>query len=973
MSSETSVGRALHHGLVGRQAESALLEELLESLGRGQGGCVALVGEPGIGKTVLLRALCRRAEEERVQVAAGRGTEFELEVPFGPFVAALDQPLAQVEPALLGRLGRERLAELASVFPALQDPGEQQPAYLQAERFRLHHAVQAALAEVASERPLALVLDDLHWADQASLELVARLLRGPPQAAVLLALAYRSRQVSPRLSMAVELAEREGRAAVLELRRLSEAQAQTLLPTSMGREARTALYRESGGNPFYLTELARATREGATVSGRLEGIAIEPQEEVPAAVRATVAQELDAASPAAARLAQTAAVAGEPFDPSTVARITGVEEREALEAVDQLARIGLVRATEVLRRFVFRHPIVRRAIYEGTGEGFRIMTHAHAARVLAERDAPLAAQAHHVELSAEVGDGGAVELLTEAGRAATPRAPATAARWFRGALRLGYEDADPAWRLGLLTELATALGASGQVKESREALNEALSLLPPNEPTLKARLLGTMAQLDHMVGQHSQARTLLETALSELGDKRSPASAALTWELAMDAWFSRDWDDMARWATETRGHAQVQGDSALEMAATACLALARCIEGDTATARAHADAAVALAERLTDAELAERVEALFVLGDAETELERPASGARYLERSAAISRAAGQSSWYVSLMCLLALAKTWQGRLGEASDAAEAAIESSLLGHQQPLLWALGIRCWVSTLQGDLETALRAGRQATAMAAPVPISAFIARNSLAGALLAAGDADEARAELLRGGPAPEHEPIREVFRLDVLCEAELACGDVDAAGRSADRLDALAARLHLDGHIGAARRARAAVALARGDHDQAKRLASEAAERFALVDRPIDAARACLLEGVALAGLGETRAALGRVESAHASLEACGAVLYRDQAEAALRRLGRRTPRRPGAAGAALSPREVEVAELVGAGLTNRQIGERLFLSEKTIESRMARIFKKLGVTSRTAVASHVTRTSRDRRGHGSA
>ena len=133
-------------------------------------------------------------------------------------------------------------------------------------------------------------------------------------------------------------------------------------------------------------------------------------------------------------------MAGDPFEPELAAAAAGTSEASAMDAVDELLRLDLVRQTDVPRRFRFRHPLVRRAVYEATPGGWRLGAHERCAEALAARGATAAARAHHVERSAREGDVGAVAVLREAGEAAARLAPASAARWFAEALRLLPRD-----------------------------------------------------------------------------------------------------------------------------------------------------------------------------------------------------------------------------------------------------------------------------------------------------------------------------------------------------------------------------------------------------------------------------------------------------------------------------------------------------------------------------------------------------
>jgi len=198
--------------LVGRGAALATLERVLDEVAAGGPGFLAVVGEPGIGKTSLMERLQAMAGEREWLVLAGRAAEFERELPFGVLVDALDDHLAGLDQRRVERVGGERLAELAAIFPALDGPAVPAGA-LQVERYRAHRAVQELLDGLAVGRPLLLSLDDLHWADQASLEVVASLLRRPPDGPVLLACAFRPAPAPAFLDSALAAAEREGRAS----------------------------------------------------------------------------------------------------------------------------------------------------------------------------------------------------------------------------------------------------------------------------------------------------------------------------------------------------------------------------------------------------------------------------------------------------------------------------------------------------------------------------------------------------------------------------------------------------------------------------------------------------------------------------------------------------------------------------------------------------------------------------------------
>src|SRR6266508_3383266 len=293
--------------IVGRTDEVDALEQALDELDRGRSGAVELVGEPGIGKTRLLGELAARAELRGQLVLSGSASELERELPFSVFVDALDEYVEGLDPKQLAALADDVRTELAHVFPALSALAGEREVAPQHERYRSHRAVRALLEQLAETRPLVLVLDDLHWADSASVELVGALLRRPPAAAVLMALALRPRQMPERLSAALERAYRTETLTRIELGALSPEDARQLLGDAVDRADANVLYEESGGNPFYLQQLARSLDRAdapAAVHGETSLAAIG----VPSTVAAALTGELALLSHSARLVLEGAAV-----------------------------------------------------------------------------------------------------------------------------------------------------------------------------------------------------------------------------------------------------------------------------------------------------------------------------------------------------------------------------------------------------------------------------------------------------------------------------------------------------------------------------------------------------------------------------------------------------------------------------------------------------------------------------------------
>ena len=397
--------------LVGRDQELIRLTQLLDGAREGTPAFAELTGEAGIGKTSLLDALARHADAEGFLVLSGRCSEFEQELPFALVIDAFDGYLASMNPQDFERIASEELAELAGLFPSLRSlaPESADPT-TPGERFRAHRAMVALIERLAARQPLLLLLDDLHWADGASIEQAAYVLRRPPEAAVMLVGSYRAGQADPGLVGAIEAAAQAGAVQQIRLGPLDRTEARTLVGGDSDH-----VYEQSGGNPFYMLQLARSEAEGNRRITDARG--------VPTAVTASIASELESLGSSARALADAGAVAGDPFDLDLAATTADLEERTALEAIDQLIARDLIRPTSIPRRFQFRHPLVRTAVYERCPAGARLAAHERASEVLAARGAPAAERAHHAEHAARHGDTGAIEVLREAGNEAVGRAP----------------------------------------------------------------------------------------------------------------------------------------------------------------------------------------------------------------------------------------------------------------------------------------------------------------------------------------------------------------------------------------------------------------------------------------------------------------------------------------------------------------------------------------------------------------------
>jgi ATP/maltotriose-dependent transcriptional regulator MalT len=962
-----------HNSLVGRADELDSLEQVLDELNRGPPGAVELIGEPGIGKTRLLRELAARAELRGHLVLSGSASELERDLPFSVFVHSLDEYVAGLDPNGLAVLDDDVQAELAHVFPSLNALADGHEVALQHERYRSHRAVRALLEWLAESKPLVLVLDDLHWADSASMELLGALLRRPPAASVLVALALRPRQMPERLAAALEHAHRTAGLIRLELAALSPAEARELLGDAVDGADASVLYRESGGNPFYLEQLARSlARAGAdTPSSESSLTAIG----IPPAVAASLSEELALLSKPARLVLEGAAVAGDPFEPELAAAAAATSEASAMDAVDELLELDLVRSTDVPRRFRFRHPLVRRVVYESTAGGWRLGAHERCAAALAARGGSAAARAHHVERSAREGDLDAVALLREAGDAATRLAPASAARWFEAALRLLPDTAPSRERIELLLASGWALSAAGHFAASHQMLLEGLATAPKEPIALRTVLTTACARVEHHLGHYEQAHTRLVTAVEGLPEPVSAEGAALLIQLALNEFYRSEYQSMHDWAARAVGAAQAVGDRPLTAAALAMPALADAMTGAGEQAHSHRAVAAALVDDLSDDELSRRLDAATWLAAAELYLDLYAEADAHATRALAVARATGQGELFLVLNQILGRAWYVRGKLVEATELLDGAVEASRLsGNTQALVGNLFNRSVIAVAAGDLETAVRTARESAEAARDLD-GGFIpawAAVRLAGALLETGRPGEA-AELLLGSAGGEELTLIpggwRAYGLELLTRCSLALGRQEEAERAAACAAARAAAVQLPLAAVWAGRASAAVALHAGDAGRAAEQALASAVAADSVGAPIEAALARILAGRALAEAGERDRAVAELRHAATELDACGALRYRDEAERELGKLGHRTHRRtrPGKTDGAgietLTARELELAWLVVDRKTNPEIAAQLFLSQKTVETHLRNIFRKIGVSSRVELARAVERS----------
>lgn len=947
--------------LVGREDALRAFEHAVSAVCADGFRFVAVVGDPGMGKSRLLAELARITGRRDLATFTGRATEFEQELPLSPLIDALDDHLDARARELAGTIPAAPMRLLASAIPALSGlagDGEGEP--LEGDRtgltrYRLYRAVRLLLEELARPSGLALLLDDVHWADVTSIELLDHLVRHPPSGRVLLAVAYRPAQASARLAA---LAERGTRVTVEPLTR---AQAEELLGPGVSAPLRRRLYEASGGNPFYLEALARVGGEPADTGGP-------GTDELPPAVWAALQIELSGLSPTALRAAQGAAVTADEFEPGLAAVAAELPLSDMLAALNELVGRDLVRQADA-RRFRFRHPLVRQVTYLSAAPGWRYAAHARLAAHLERLGASAVARAHHVERSGAFGDRAAAETLVEAARTVAGRAPATAGAWLKAALALlpGEEPGGPD-RLEVMLELARVQGISGNLVEGRDTAREVLRLLPPGDHDRRARAARLCALMERQLDRPHEARSLLLDELSAMPDPQSAAAVTLRTRLVAEALMRVDFraaqavldfmpDDGADW------------QPGLAMAVAALRAMPAYAAGRIDESLKHIDAATDLVDAAPDEHLAEWLDAIAWLCWTQSSIGRYDGALAHFERAVAVARSSGQDYILTNLLAGQARTLTMVGRLAEARTVAEESVEvARLLGSGQQLVFALTQSCLADSWAGEDDTALAAGREATsAGVGQGEVWASMARHALGTALINAGRTEEGVEELLA---ACDHFNSPRLDRDTLLSCCEALAMAAAARGAPARAAEWAARAQHLarpdrPSFAGVALLARVH-ALRAENPAGAAALAEQAAGLLGDAGRRLDRGRALLVAGLAHDEAGERARGRESLRAAAEIFDACGARGLHARALKELRRMGVRTPaagkgRRAGLP-YGLSPRESEIAELVAEGLTNQQIAERLFLSVRTVETHLSRVFAKIGVTSRVGVVNALRR-----------
>jgi DNA-binding CsgD family transcriptional regulator len=933
--------------LLERDAEVANVVDLLGGIGDG-GRLLAIEGPPGIGKTALLAEAKGLGQEAGLQVLSARGSELERSFSYG-VVRQLFEPL-------LVSLPPEERAELLTGAAALAAPLFE-PAGVAVDpggdaSLATLHGLYWLTANLATRRPLLLVLDDLHWSDLPSLRWLAYLL--------------------PRIDgLPVSVvgglqSEEPGEDGTLLAQIVSDPMAVVIRPAPLSVEAATAFLRErltanadetfcaachaeTAGNPLLLRELVRAIADEGLVPieanvPRLHALAAR------AGSRA-VSLRLSRLPAAATALARAVAVLGDDADPHQAAALADLDEPTAAEATDALARVDILRPQAPLG---FVHPLIGTAVYETLTSIDRDAGHARAARLLSDAGAEPERVAAHLLRTPPAGDSQVVATLRDAARRAGSRgASESAVAYLRRALA---EPPNPDERAELLLELGSAeTEVDGDA--AIEHLQEAHELsATPIERARVALLLGR--QLFLLRGDEADA--VFIEALDELSGADAELERLLEAGLITNDLFSPSLHGSAlerlervrrRPAAETIGEKLLlsllaYNDARAGAPADEVVPLVRRVLADGKLVRANVSGLFPICTVLAMADLNE---VLNVYDDLLAEAHRR-----------------GSVFAFAAVKVFRSQALVWRGDLAGAETDAREALAAAAAWGASARFSGHGAAFLADALmeQGKLDEAEAAlARADLGDALPDSARLLYLRDSSARLRLLRGDLNGGLAELLDAGRRFESVGSRNPAYIAWRSPAALALhqlGEQDEARRLAGEELELARAWGAPRALGAA--LRAAGLTEGGDHGLA--LLEEAVQVLGDSPAKLEHAKARTELGAALRRANRRSQAREQLRQAVELATICGATDLAARAERELLATGAR-PRRIALSGAdSLTPSERRVAELAASGPTNREIAQALFVTQRTIEVHLTSIYRKLGISSRSQLAAALADSS---------
>ena len=925
--------------LVGRESEMALLTGLIREVSRGRGGSLLIEGEPGIGKSALVQAAVAQAPEAGCQVFWGAGDELGQALPLLPFLDGLRVREPSANPRrntivrlLRGEVGADRGADVPAV---------------------LAEQLLALVTEQCAVRPVILVIDDLQWADQASVTLWGRLARSARQVPLLLVGIMRP---VPQRDDLLALRRGVDDAARLELAGLTGTAVADLIATLAGGKPDDNLLRLAGGamgNPLYVTELVAALARGSSLTVTEAGLAELADGSAPGSLSAAIAGRLGFVAGPVRDVLRAAALLGVDFAIPDLAIVLRRSVPDLIPAVDEARAAGVL--AESGQRLGFRHPLIRAALYEEMPAAVRAAWHRDAGRALAEAGAPADRVARQL-LRATGGPGGSAEPMDEwaldwlvrTADQLVGQAPGVAAELLAGAL--ASSPADSTQHGWLASRLADALYRIGDSAQAEQVANHALA--HATDPDVLVDLHWTLAQCRMLAGESAESLATLDRALA------APAISArhrarLLVLAARTHWDIGEAEKAGQVATAALAAASEAGDNWGMGWALHVLTIATAVQGRLADALPLFDRALTVTQSdpaLTDLRLLLQVNKAVALGHLD----------RY-EEALTVAGQARSLANQVGTTLRLTQAHNVLGQLlfetGRWDDAlAEVEILPEDLKEPVTACCDRGIAAVIGFHRGDADLARRhlaaavphAGRVGHRLITPLALARSLDREHDAAvpeALAALTDAFDGNTE--------ELEEIEDLLANAVRLATQT--GAVSTAEALAGHAATLAAELEIP-H----RQANALYCRGLLDRDASRLMA--AAERYEDAGRPLPRAKA--LEAAAgnflEAGVrDQARAAFTGAVDVYTVLGAASDVA---RLQAVFRAHGiRRGPhakhRRARSGWDSLTETEIKIAAFVEEGLSNPEIAARLLLSRRTVATHVSHILKKLDVHSRIDIA----------------
>lgn len=932
---------ALH----GRDAEMQAIDAALDLLAAGRRAIVLIEGEAGIGKTRLLTEALHRALARGWDIASAQGEELERSRPFGVVAGAFGCVKSSADPrrvAIAELLGTHGAGDVGPIT-VTSDPGVQ---------FRAVDAFVDLAEELALQRPLVIGLDDLQWADPSSVLTISALSRRLADLPVGLLGCFRPLPYATQMQRLAAALEAAG-ARHLILGPLQGARVTDLVAEAVAAEPGPRLLAEiarAAGNPLFVTEMLGAVVQGGlvTVAGGRAELATHA---VPRTPRLSILHRLGFLSEQVLQTLRVGSILGTSF---SLTDLSTVLDRPAVDLSMTLTEaIAAGVLSDDGARLRFRHDLIRDAIYEELPGGVRLGLHREAGQRLAAAAAPAAQVAEQLARGDMPSE--AVAWLVRAAHDAASTSPATSASLLERAIGL-MERSDPA-RDRLLAERASTLLWAGRVSDSEAACHALLGRAHDLKADAPARVCLGLTML--AAGRPKKALGELETAAG---------SPVVTGAEQADA---------LGWAGLTRlSLGDLDGAVALSQRAEAA---ARAANHPLATS-------IALGTRAAVAQVQGRLtEAARIIDDAIMRADRSAGrqGHRYplhadrasiladLDRldaalvSLDVGRRIGEElgvDWHMpSYQVVSAVTRyvvgDWDDAVAEIEDSAELANELGASRSNKVLslirLHRNDIAGAALSAEGAINDLASTGRRYGTQWAP-----WVHALTLA----AGGKTADAFAELDRVWQDCTTAGLLlecRAFGAD-LVRLALAVGDRRCAVNVASTVEQVARQNDVASLTGAA-------LLCRGLADDDPDTLAAAADAYACAPRPFELARACEEAGAAFARRTVREKAAPMLEQAISIYEHLDATWDVLRTEAALREIGVRRGRRggrrrPRTGWASLTPTERTVAHLVAEGLSNPQVGDRLYVSRRTVQTHLAHIFAKLDISSRAQLAAEVAR-----------